>query len=240
VTLWAKQQNESSGINERYEQCLAQAGENLGQKDKCNEDKEAAKAATNQIRDRKQRALKVITALLQYAATYGKDAGEQAQQDRRAILEAFTEEMTSREGRRGDTIFSLGGSLRLSPGVKTNFEDIVIGGPVSLPLGLGLSHLAESEGAPGFHMEISVFDLGQYASVDGVTGDDGVAGAEPELEDALAPSLRLGVQWGTDLPVILAASAGWVPHYEGFESAKNGALTASLNLGIYVPLFDVN
>ena len=192
-------------------------------------------------RARIERGLRVMTALLRYSTTYSSEQSEEeARRDRREILEAFTEEMTSREGRRGDAIVSLGGSLRLNGGVRTNFDDEVVAGPIGLPLGFGFQYVPRRAARPGVHLEASLVDLGQYVSFARDTEDDDVVVAEPAAEDLLAPSLTAGVQWGTDLPVFLGGTVGWAPHYSGFGDEATGAMTVGVSLGVYVPLYDLN
>jgi hypothetical protein len=64
------------------------------------------------------------------------------------------------------------------------------------------------------------------------------------LQDAVSPSLKLGIQWGRDVPFFLAAVVGYAPFYEFKDDNglidRHGAVTAGLAFGAYVPFIDVN
>ncbi len=183
-----------------------------------------------------RRALRLAGALLQYTGAYvdRKLDGASARERRGRLLEDLSAEMSNRAERDGDTIWSLGGSLRLAGGARFGLDSnhTALYGPLSLPLGLGLQTVGE--GGVGLHLEVSAFDLGQYVSF-----EEGGQVREPEFADALAPSVTLGVAFGKSVPFVVGPTLGYSPQFT-FADGKRGALTFGLALGLYVPLLDLN
>jgi len=211
-----------------------------------------------------RRGLRIIGGVLQYAETYyqprtiqQEGSGrveaatdtrvvEEAHASRRKILESLTEEMTNRTGRDTDVIFSVGGSLRATGGVRFPSgagRDAQFEGPLSLPLGLGVQ-IPCGSGKPGIHLEAGVVDIGRYVSI----RDRSVN--RFDAADALAPSLSAGLYWGHQFPFFLALSGIYqplfvspaVPEQEGRPAVPEsvGAWSLAFNVGVYVPLFDLN
>ncbi|WP_147451024.1 hypothetical protein [Corallococcus llansteffanensis] len=212
-----------------------------------------------------QRGLRIVGSVLQYAETYyqpatvgqegssrveavtAADTVETAHASRRRILESLTEEMTDRTGRDNDVLFSVGGSLRATAGVRfvsgegrgEEFE-----GPVSLPLGLGVQVPLSMKGGHGLHFEAGVVDLGRYVAIRERTVD------KFDAADALAPSLTAGYYWGQQYPFFLAVSGIYQPLFTSAEVPAEegrpalpesvGAWSLTFNVGVYVPLFDLN
>jgi hypothetical protein len=203
--------------------------------------------------------------VLQYAETYYRptavqqvgssrveaatdsDAVDDAHARRRKILESLTEEMTDRTGREADTLFSLGGSLRATGGVRFlsgEGRGVEFEGPLSLPLGLGAQIPLTKAGGHGLHLEAGIVDLGRYVSIRDRTVD------RFDVADALAPSLSAGYYWGQQFPVFVALSGIYQPLFvaPGVPAVEDrpavaesvGAWSLGLNLGVYVPLFDLN
>lgn len=206
------------------------------------------KTSDAELKKQAQRGLALVGGVLQYAQTYrptdpatplgGKsDSSETdaAHARRTKILESLTQEMTNRSGREADAIWSLGGSLRLSPGVRFASGTTAFYGPLSLPLGIGFQ--SPSPQGFGLHLEFSAVDLGQYVSFTSV----GTV-RKPELADALAPTIGGGIFWGKEFPVTLSLAFGYSPQFQfvADETSPRGAFHASLNLGVYVPLLDIN
>ncbi|MFN0249378.1 MAG: hypothetical protein ACKV2T_21005 [Kofleriaceae bacterium] len=191
------------------------------------------------------RGMRVLSTIAAYAATYTGDAtDEEAHAGRTELLESLTKDMTVRTARGGDTIWSVGGSLRAviggrigrSNGDKTG--DTTIWTPLSVPLGFGIDSLWEERGEQrGFHVEIGILDLGQYLS-----WEEGPELAEPEIADAFSPSLTVAVAWGWEIPIIAGFSAGYTPAFDfGSQgNGKRGAFNVGFVIGAYVPLFDFN
>jgi hypothetical protein len=215
-------------------------------------------AASKETKARKK-AMRLLAGIVQYSATFqpaGDGASDTTQaarhEQRTKILESLTADMSDRTGRDGDWIFSLGGSLAFVNGARFGSGETVYNGPVSLSLGVGLQNVPES--CPvGWHFELGVLDLAQYLSFQSEPADSDanpdteerkVVVREPKVQDALSPSFKLGFQWGREVPVYLAGAVGFVPFYQfvrddGTKTA-NGAWTAGVALGGYVPLLDVN
>ena len=209
--------------------------------------------------EKARRAFRVVGGVLQYAETYyqpatrkqegsgnveavtDSDREEAAHASRRKILESLTEEMTDRTGRDSDTIFSLGGSLRATAGIRFPSErGEEFEGPLSLPLGLGVQIPLTDKGGHGFHLEAGIVDLGRYVAIRDRTLEKFDAG------DALAPSFSAGYYWGQQFPFIVAASAIYQPLFVSAAQTNPalpesvGAWSLGINVGVYVPLFDLN
>ncbi|WP_147444833.1 hypothetical protein [Corallococcus sp. CA053C] len=212
-----------------------------------------------------QRGLRIVGGVLQYAETWYQpttigqegsarveavtdaDTVEAAHASRRKILESLTEEMTDRTGRDNDVLFSVGGSLRATAGVRFVSgagRDEEFEGPLSLPLGLGVQVPLSQQGGHGLHFEAGVVDLGRYVAIRDRTVD------EFDAADALAPSLTAGYYWGQQLPFFLGVSGIYQPLFSSAEvpaedgrpaiPASVGAWSLTFNVGVYVPLFDLN
>jgi len=193
------------------------------------------------------RVFVLIGGLLDYTATYTTpqtDGTSDSLHDQRTkILASLTTAMTNRTGRVGDTIASFSGALRLMGGGRISLADSnnhVFLGPLSLPLGFSVTTLGKPKngcGGCGFHLQVDPVDLGQYLSYDGKA-----TVAKPELEDALSPSLTLGVAWGTSMPFVIGLTVGYSPHFEidPATPTHKGTFNAGLSVGINVPLLDVN
>lgn len=190
------------------------------------------------------KALRVIATIAAYAASYTSAEGaDEAHKQRTRLLESLTRDMTDRTDRGGDTIFSVGGSLRAVVGGRVGNRDDAgdrpreFWGPLSLPLGFALDVL-HRDSRRGFHFELSIVDLGGYLS-----WKDGAQVAEPELSDALAPAVTAGYFWGRELPFYAGLTFGVSPGFD-FTPDDGGDRAGAFNLGvtagIYVPLLDLN
>lgn len=191
-----------------------------------------------------RKGLRVLATVAAYAATYtDEDSDPTAAHARRTkLLESLTRDMTDRTGRAGDTIFSLGGSLRAVYGrrfgAKVGDDRLdATYGPLSLTLGFGLDCLFE-ERRGGIHVEVGVLDLGQYLS-----WEDGGAVATPGVADSVAPSLTVGAFFGRELPTYIGVTAGVSPSFD-FKPDQTtdelGGWQIGATVGVYVPLVDLN
>jgi hypothetical protein len=204
-------------------------------------------AGTSMTR-KERRALRLLAGVVQYAGTFSKSDGateDKRHEQRSKILESLTADMTQRTDRDGDWVVSLGGSLGLVGGRRVwSGERSIWTGPLSLSLGAAIQKV----GNGGLHVEVGLVDLAQYLAFQRETasadGSRGIAVGEPELPDALAPSLKVGIQWGHDVPFYAAAMVGYSPFYEFTRADGSTSKMGSLNLGVavgaYVPLFDAN
>lgn len=202
--------------------------------------KEADKEAESRTRERTQ-LFALLGGLLNYAKTYvprpsgDTDTTDEASlhEQRTSTLESLTRTMTDRTRRDSDCVWSLGGALQVVGAARLPLEkqeDVVAHGPISLPLGLGMQTVGG-----GVHFMASVVDLGQY-----VAWDSSLEVAKPNVVAALSPSLSFGYAWGTSFPVVVAATAGYSPHYHFSDSSSKGSLNVGVTLGVYVPLIDLN
>jgi hypothetical protein len=192
-------------------------------------------AGATVIGDDERKGLRLLAGVLRYAQTYTGETGKNpdAHERRVKLLEDLTEDMTDRTEREGDCVWSLGGALALLGGGRIPLEDgedEAILGPVSLPLGLGFQQVGG-----GVHLLVGIVDLGQY-----VAWKPGLEVTEPNVEDALSPSLSVGYAWGTSFPAFVAATAGYTPHYAFSSTSNKGSLNLGITTGVYVPLLDVN
>jgi hypothetical protein len=206
-----------------------------------------ASSSTEPMTPERRRALRLLAGVVQYASTYGPDkddaTDDQKHQQRTKILESLTADMTQRTDREGEWIFSFGGSFGLFGGRRFRSGESIWSGPLSLSLGAAYQKVA----SPGLHVEVGLVDLAQYLAFErepGMSGERAIAVSEPELEDALSLSLKIGAQWGHDIPFFAAVAVGYSPFYEfvGADGAtsKMGSLNAGIAIGAYVPLFDAN
>jgi hypothetical protein len=161
-----------------------------------------------------------------------KSSPEKSTDARQAILEELIDRMVNRTDRTSGVVVSLGGNLGLLGGVRTDFSGYQAAFPVQLGLGVGLQ--TYHEGAGGFHLMASAFDLGQYVTFN--SGDLDVE--SPGIE----ASVMLGLTAGgwlllRETPAYIGAFGGVSPFVRA-----DGELTYQLGLvsGLYVPLMDFN
>jgi hypothetical protein len=191
-----------------------------------------------------KKALKIVGIIFRYAQTYTGDdpSSAEAKDVRVQVIKDVSDELTDRTDRGGDTVVSLGGSLRAVGGLRSQVDhQSSFYGPISLPLGFGLQHYCLNHNKHGFHMDVGVVDLGQYVSF-----QEDAEVAEPDWEDALAPSLSLGYFYGTHVPMIVGVTGSYSPHYSfdpDFDpdiDKHDGSWNAGIYFGFYVPLWDFN
>lgn len=188
------------------------------------------------------KAIRALATIAAYTATYtSTDPSKDAHQQRTALLESLTRDMTVRTDRGGDVIVGLGGALRGVGGVRMGrstdgSRPTAIASPLSLTLGFGLDYLFERN-TQGLHLEVSVLDLGQYLAL-----DEGGKVTTPDLSVALSPSFTIAYFWQRNIPLYIGATVGYTPSYDFAPDGDQpqGAFTAGLTLGAYVPLFDFN
>ena len=205
---------------------------------------DAAISEADGLKDRMsgyEKALRLAGTIAQYTLTFAStnnQSAEERHEARKQILESFTEEMTSRTGRGGDWIFSVGGSLKGVSGARMDRDSDAVSywGPASLSLGFGLDKLGKTT-EWGFHGEFGLVELGSYLS-----WDEGLKVSTPEVQDAFTLSLMLGVSYGYELPVIVGPVVGFSPSVgvEGEGNASPGSWYIGGALGVFVPLFDFN
>jgi hypothetical protein len=209
--------------------------------------KGTAEVDRSDVRYEKRSALRLLAGLLDYAATYAKTPGtgeddptaDDLHAQRTKILESLTEDMTDRTGREGDTIVSLAGSLRVVAGfrIPTKADGVQYWGPLSLPLGIALTHVPKRDNGWGFHMQFNAVDLGNYLAL-----EDGAQVKKPEAADAFSIGGSIGLAYGPSLPFVLTLDGGYTPEFkiDPQEPDKRGAFHVGVALGIHVPLIDLN
>jgi hypothetical protein len=182
-----------------------------------------------------RKGLRLLGGVVRYAGTYAGPDGKSpdAHERRTKLLEDLTTEMTDRTEREGDGVWSLGGALMLVGGVRAPLEPgekAAVYGPLALPLGLGFQEVGH-----GLHVAFGIVDLGQY-----IAWEPGLEVAEPDLEDALAPSLTVGYAWGKSFPAFAGLSVSYAPHYQFSDETARGSLNIGATMGVYVPFLDIN
>jgi hypothetical protein len=189
-----------------------------------------------------KRAFILIGGLLDYAATFTNKSDKDADlhDQRTKVLESLTRSMTDRTNRAGDTILSVGGALRLVAGRTWKADSRkthAFWGPLSLPLGVAVTHLPSGKCPVGLHIQVDALDLGQYLSYDNQANV-----RKPDLEDALAPSVTIGVAAGTSVPFVAGLTGAYVPHavVDPANPGTKGALSLGVTAGFAVPLLDFN
>jgi hypothetical protein len=142
--------------------------------------------------------------------------------------------MTDRTGRLGDNIWSIGGALRVTGGWWfRSGGDGAFYGPLSLPLGVAVDLYAE-KAARGFHFEVSAVDLARYLSY-----QNGGKVNEVKVTDAFTPGFGAAYFFGASLPLTIGVHGSYSPRYQ-FTDAATHAFSLAAEVGLYVPLIDIN
>ena len=157
-------------------------------------------------------------------------------------FQVFLDGTAKRDGRDGDVVASLAASLRATAGVDFDGE---FKGPLSLPVGIAVDLLARQHSlyqgkTRGVHFELSVLDVGNYLRFSN--------NGEPEQrywQDIANLTLGAGFFWGDyDTPFSLTATIGIAPgeslNGDETSSTRKWLGFAAINLGVYVPLIDLN
>jgi hypothetical protein len=198
----------------------------------------------------------VLGAFASYAGSYAakpESGGSSAEiatyqaEQRKAAMQDLIDAATDRRGREGDVILSAGigvqgvyahRSQRCDSG-DCSGED---SGPLvgaSLPAGLALELLPSEQGWLGwlgFHSQVTLLDLGQFANV----ANDDVA--EPSPATPLYFGGQVGVLiGGAKYNLVLAVDAGYAPAMD-FDKTKveRGGFRVGGVAGMYVPFMDLN
>jgi len=183
------------------------------------------------------RYFQLLAAIGQYALTYQSPTGAGSPTDRAAsrkqIIETLLKETTDRSERHG-WVVSLGGSLGVGGLYRHAIGDSTRGwsGPFILPIGLGLQWYPHDSNV-GFHAQLGLFDVGHY-----VTYEDNhdVSVGRPDAKAAVAPSIALGVWFGSRATPIFVGPYGGVAPFV-LSSGKPEYFIGGM-LGAYVPIFD--
>jgi hypothetical protein len=189
------------------------------------------------------------------------DERTERREARKKALGSLIDQFGDRSNRRGDTVLSISSNLMFGPAglaylPSANAQDSKIvyqATPVSLTLGLALD-TSDHKGL-GFHIDLSVLDLGGYASI-----RSGGATATPCAKDAnckpdavsIAPGdvIRPAITFGpsylfrdANLIFFVGPSVGYAPKIgvssDAVKSAQS-AFYAALVAGVTIPIFDLN
>lgn len=179
------------------------------------------------------KALRAVTAISQLAY-HGKD-NETDAKARREVIESLMKSMVNRTNRVG-FVLSLGGSFGVAAAYRAAVTDLGTAGlqaPFALPLGFGLQYYLPPGKDYGFHLQVSVLDIGQYVAWEG--GDFTVKA--PNLQDAVSFSIQTGIWFGSrSIPLFFGPHLGVAP----FARGSTPSLFAGGILGAYVPFIDFN
>jgi hypothetical protein len=186
-----------------------------------------------------------------YAASYDMKDQAAASTARKDAIKDLISRLTNRAERRSGVVFSLGGSLGLVGGVRTEasgeaLRGVVVASPLHLGLGLGVDSYHGHSGAArdfGFHGELTAFDLGQYVVFENSSFDV----KKPDVKAALSPGLKLGWRFALrQTPMFLAGFAAFTPFVRHVADTAaltdDGTMTFTLGgmLGVYIPFIDFN
>jgi hypothetical protein len=199
---------------------------------------EISSRLSDQMTTSERHAYSVISSAAQYGlyfAAQGANSSDASRlrEIRKQILTDFIASNTSRDdrGQARPFVLAIEGDL----GVRTEFQagwpKTGFANPYSLCFGLSLDWYAC--GKWGLKAQLNALDLGSYLTFD----DAGFAlDKDISLEDALIPSLNLGVFYDAEVLVNLGCSFGFLPRYGTGERDW----TPSLRFGASVPLYDFN
>jgi hypothetical protein len=179
------------------------------------------------------KVLALLAAIGNYAATYVAKDAKQAQADRVAVMHELVDRMVSRSSIESGAKFSIGGSLGLLGGVRTDFDEGKQAAfPVQLGLGVGVQTYGRGNG--GFHLMATFLDVGQYVTFE----NSKLKVDEPDLESSVTLGLTIG-GWicNREVPLYVGAYGGISPFVRasGDPTYQLGVAT-----GFYAPLLDFN
>ena len=174
-----------------------------------------------------QNGLNILAILLSTTTTTEEDSNNTKLIEQRVQLLAKT--VKKRSARRGESVFSLGGSLGAS--FIEPVDSWTGNARIGMPIGFAFHHYPKVKKDKGFFMLLGVLDMGGYLNID----KDGQTVSEPVLADALSPTLRAGVFWGASHPYGLEILAGYDQNYSGDNTAY---WYVGIGASIYVPIFD--
>ncbi|PSM31107.1 hypothetical protein BVG81_007095 [Haliangium sp. UPWRP_2] len=179
------------------------------------------------------KALRAVTTISQLAY-HAKDTETDAKA-RRDVIESLMKSMVNRSNRVG-YVLSLGGSFGVAAAYRAPITDLGTAGlqaPFALPLGFALQQYLSPGQDYGFHLQVSVLDIGQYVAWE---GKDFTVKA-PNLQDAVSFSIQTGIWFGNrNIPLFVGPHLGVAP----FARGGTPSLFVGGMLGAYVPFLDFN
>lgn len=171
---------------------------------------------------------------LKQAAENPEDA-EALRAAREQTIESLVDQLTSRRGREGDVIVSVGAMVGMHAAVGYSVDDKSREpeSGLSLPMGIAVDYLerpkSERAWTAGFHLQLTAIDLGYF-----LTWDEGAAGVDETLWTSfLAPGLDVGLAFGR------AHSTFVVGPYLRYRPGEN-ELAVGGQVAFYVPFADLN
>ncbi|HMJ13978.1 MAG TPA: hypothetical protein VK524_21320 [Polyangiaceae bacterium] len=226
---------------------------------KCGEGESCITVTSAQVR----KAFSTLNAVLAYAASYRPRSNTESDddqeleklrlQERKKAMNDLIDAATDRADRGGHTVVSIG--VGVGGGYSWSRWDRQDGAAdagceknpckskgvaLTLPVGFALDVLPERffKGPLflfGFHGQLSLVDLGQYAATaEGET-------VKPEAGTALMPRISAGLSLGNpDVHVIIGGGFGYAPLARFDEQDKRGIARADISVSVYVPFVDFN
>lgn len=210
------------------------------------------------LSDKARRGLRVLSTLAAFAATYvdvkkpdgsdseaAKKQQEEVHAARKKLIEGLVQEMTDREGRDLDAIFSLGTNVSIVTGgqaireASDEYKWSAMSPQASLPLGIAADvPLYKHFGLHFMLYPIDVAQFAAYSTKEGIT--------RPRWDTMLTVGGQVGVMFGHSTPITLTFDARYSPTLfagsggASLDAERGGAWRLGASLGYYVPFIDFN
>jgi hypothetical protein len=205
-----------------------------------------------------QKATVLLSAVAGYASTFSKRETDEKdktalRESRKRVIEGLIDATTIRGGRYGELVWSFGSTVGFMMGVEA-VRGASSGGlqfmppQLSLPLGVAMQVLpgkGVEDPQPdqiykGFHVMITVIDLGQFLAY----SSDGTV-TRPRWDTAFCPGIQLTLALGTPNNMFLIGpELRYAPTlFADTGSASpdvGGAIRVGLMASYYLPFFDLN
>lgn len=207
--------------------------------------------STDVTPQRLRKGIALLNGFVSYASTYkegpgdaedGKTTAEREKlrhDERKKAMQALIESTTDRANRGGQWVWSVGVGVGMSGGRVRNLENLTTTDyffvpSLSLPVGVAVQKLPRPL---GFHAQLSVLDLGQYASLN----KNGKHVAEPEIGTAATFVGQTGVLLGRpSFSGLVGVEFGYAPALHFDDIDKVGFWRFGIFAGAYIPFFDFN
>jgi hypothetical protein len=157
--------------------------------------------------------------------------------ERKKAMEELIDSTTDRSNRQGDWVVSTGVAVGFNAGrVPRNFrlDDAFWSPSLSLPLGVSIEYLPRK--VLGFHAQVTLLDLGQYANIN---GDAQIA--KPEIATAAVVGTQLGMLVGSSkYSALIGIDFGYAPALKFTDTQNPGVWRLGGFAGTYIPFLDFN
>jgi hypothetical protein len=194
-----------------------------------------------------KKGIAILNGFVSYASTYDetqdpKDASaaerEKVRHDeRKKAMEELIASTTERSGRGGDWVVSAGVGVGLNAGRTPrtlSVSDAFWSPTLSLPLGVAVQYLPKN--VVGFHAQLTLLDIGQYANIN-ANADVAKADVATAAVVGTEVGLLLG---GAKYNALLGFDFGYAPGLRFSDGDSPGIWRLGAFAGTYVPFFDFN